>query len=76
MKEQRKNLFLKNLDRNLHTEGLEMVLGKFGKVKSCKVSTDLYGFTRGYGYAHFESERIANWAKEQLNGMKQDTNGN
>ncbi|KAK7284949.1 hypothetical protein RJT34_19703 [Clitoria ternatea] len=62
------NLFVKNLAESIDNAGLEDIFKKFGNVLSCKVVTSEDGKSKGYGFVHFESEKSANAAIDQLNG--------
>ena len=53
------NVFVKNLDKSVTTQQLHETFGAFGRVASCKIETDDYGVSKGFGYVQFESEDSA-----------------
>ncbi|KAF7697314.1 polyadenylate-binding protein 3-like [Silurus meridionalis] len=62
------NLFIKNLDLSMtNSTALFDFFSVFGKVLSCKFVTYKKG-PKGYGYVQFESQEVANLAKEELDG--------
>ncbi|XP_050212003.1 polyadenylate-binding protein 8-like [Mercurialis annua] len=63
------NIFIKNLDKGIDHKALHDTFSAFGNVLSCKVATDNFGQSKGYGFVQFDNEESAQRAIEKLNGM-------
>ncbi|TVU08003.1 hypothetical protein EJB05_41385 [Eragrostis curvula] len=65
----RANVFVKNLEPNIDSKSLHEMFSPFGTILSCKVVTDSFGQSKGYGFVQFEVEESAQDAINGLNGM-------
>ncbi|CAI5757559.1 unnamed protein product [Candida verbasci] len=63
------NIFIKNLHPAIDNKALHDTFSAFGKILSCKVSTDENGNSRCFGFVHYEDAESANAAIESVNGM-------
>ncbi|KAB2023476.1 hypothetical protein ES319_D06G021400v1 [Gossypium barbadense] len=63
------NIFIKNLDKSIDHKALHDTFSAFGNILSCKISTDGFGQSKGYGFVQFDSEESAQNAIDKLNGM-------
>uniref|UniRef100_A0A060TBG3 Polyadenylate-binding protein, cytoplasmic and nuclear n=1 Tax=Blastobotrys adeninivorans TaxID=409370 RepID=A0A060TBG3_BLAAD len=63
------NVFIKNLDPQITSKDLFDTFSAFGKIGSCKIATDEFGVSRGFGYVLFEDPSAADAAIERMNGM-------
>ncbi|KAL3113941.1 hypothetical protein niasHT_017891 [Heterodera trifolii] len=66
------NIFIKNLGKDIDTKAIYDTFSMFGSILSCKISTDIDGGSKGYGFIHFETEEAANSAIAKVNGMLLD----
>lgn len=57
------------MDKAIDHKALHDTFSAFGNILSCKVATDPYGQSKGYGFVQFELEEAAQKAIEKLNGM-------
>ena len=64
------NVFIKNLDKKIANDGLRDTFSRFGTILSCKVSTDVKGASRGYGFVHFQDESSAAKCIADVNGKQ------
>lgn len=64
------NICVKNLDPTIDNKALHDTFSIFGNILSCKVSTDIQGRSRGYGFVHYEAEEAAQQAIAKVNGMR------
>ena len=59
-------LLIKNLDPAIEVSQLHDALGNFGEIISCKIATDAYGRSLGYGYVQFREQKDADQAMQDL----------
>lgn len=57
------------MDKAIDHKALHDTFSAFGNILSCKVATDSYGQSKGYGFVQFDTEEAAQKAIEKLNGM-------
>lgn len=57
------------MDKAIDHKALHDTFSTFGNILSCKVATDSYGQSKGYGFVQFDHEEAAQKAIEKLNGM-------
>ncbi|XVE82828.1 hypothetical protein DITRI_Ditri16bG0036900 [Diplodiscus trichospermus] len=63
------NIFIKNLDKTIDNKALHDTFSTFGNILSCKIATDHFGQSKGYGFVQFDNEESAKNAIDKLNGM-------
>eukprot|EP01086_Lenisia_limosa_P017634 TRINITY_DN8_c0_g1_i1.p1 TRINITY_DN8_c0_g1~~TRINITY_DN8_c0_g1_i1.p1 ORF type:complete len:548 (+),score=239.70 TRINITY_DN8_c0_g1_i1:40-1644(+) len=63
------NIFIKNLHKDIGHKALHEIFNQFGNILSCKVAMDEEGNSRGFGFVHFDADKDAKSAIEQLNGV-------
>ena len=60
---------MQNLDKSIDGRALHEIFSRFGTIKSCKIETDSYDESKGYGFVQFDSEEAAQKAIDKLDGM-------
>lgn len=63
------NIFIKNLDPAIDNKALHDTFSAFGRILSCKVATDQFGISKGFGFVHYETAEAADAAVNNVNGM-------
>lgn len=63
------NLYVRGLTADIATGDLHQLFGPFGEIVSCKIVSDDYGRSRGYGFVNFAQGSSADEAIEKLNGL-------
>ncbi|CAN6659983.1 polyadenylate-binding protein, cytoplasmic and nuclear [Trichomonascus vanleenenianus] len=63
------NIFIKNLDPAIDNKALHDTFSAFGNILSCKIATDDFGNSKGYGFVHYEAVESAEAAIKHVDGM-------
>ncbi|GMM32943.1 polyadenylate-binding protein [Saccharomycopsis crataegensis] len=63
------NIFIKNLHPAIDNKALHDTFSAFGDILSCKVATDEFGTSKGFGFVHYKTDDAAKAAIESVNGM-------
>lgn len=62
------NVFIKNLDKSIDHKALYDTFSDYGNILSCKVVVDEQGVSKGYGFVHYETQKMADLAVAEVNG--------
>lgn len=70
-----KNLLIKNLPKTMNGREFYNMVRVFGNVKLCKLVTDFYGNSKGYGYVYYMDTKSAEeslkiLSQKEVNGKK------
>lgn len=68
-KDNRGNLYIKNIDKSVDARTIYHAFFQFGEILSFKIVTDDFGNSKGYGFIHFSSEEEAQYVMEKVNGL-------
>jgi RNA recognition motif-containing protein len=63
------NIYVRGLTQEINTQDLHQLFSPFGEISSCKIVTDEFGRSRGYGFVNFANGDSADEAIEKLNGL-------
>lgn len=63
----KKNLLVKNLDKDVSAHMFWKTFIKYGDVRSCKLSVDYSGLSKGFGYITYYNSKDAEIARNALN---------
>jgi len=65
------NIFIKNLDKAIHSKALYETFYVFETILSCKIATDdASGLSKGYGFVQSEQDEAARNAIEKMNSKR------
>jgi len=67
-KSNRSNVFIKNLSKDIDNKQLFDTFSTYGNILSCKVAME-GAQSKGYGFVHYETEKMAQDAIDKVNGM-------
>lgn len=66
------NVYIKNFNESLGSEGLKVKFEAYGKIISAKVMTDPEGKVKGFGFVSFEDHEAAQRAVDDLHGKEEE----
>jgi RNA recognition motif-containing protein len=70
-----KNLLIKNIPKSMSGRDFYTLVRSYGKIKLCKLNTDFFGNSKGYGYVYYMNstsadEATKNLTTREINGKK------
>jgi polyadenylate-binding protein len=68
--DQRTNLLVKNVAKEVSPHGFFNLFRQFGDVRSCKLVVDYLGNSKGYGYVSFYRLEDSERAKQEINNKE------
>lgn len=63
------NVYVKNIGKDMNSQGLREMFENFGTIVSPKIMTESDGTSRGFGFVSFEDPKAAHNATAELNGQ-------
>ena len=67
-----KTILVKNLSKNLTARQFYLKMREYGDIKVCKLNTDYYGQSKGFGYVFYQDSKFAETALNDLQGKELD----